>query len=73
MRPLATPQTTRAFLGGLRVMAVDGTVLDVPGSKANATGYSRSWMYELVWGYNRIGPETLGDQRRSRKQQTAFR
>lgn len=30
-----------------------------------ATGYSRSWMYELVWGYNRIGPETLGDQRRS--------
>jgi transposase len=30
-----------------------------------ATGYSRSWIYELVWGYNRIGPETLGDQRMS--------
>jgi len=30
-----------------------------------ATGYSRSWLYELVWGYNRIGPETLGDQRSS--------
>jgi len=30
-----------------------------------ATGYSRSWIYELVWGYNRIGPETLGDQRSS--------
>jgi len=28
-------------------------------------GYSRSWIYELVWGYNRIGPETLGDQRSS--------
>ena len=27
------------------------------------TGYSRSWIYELVWGYNRIGPETLGDGR----------
>ncbi len=26
-----------------------------------ATGYSRSWIYELVWGYNRIEPETLGD------------
>ena len=35
-RPLATNQTPGAFLGGLRVMAVDGTVLDVPDSKANA-------------------------------------
>ena len=35
-RPLATAQTPRAFLGGLRVMAVDGTVLDVPDSTANA-------------------------------------
>jgi transposase len=30
---------------------------------ASITGYSRSWIYELVWGYNRIGPETLGDKR----------
>lgn len=30
-----------------------------------ATGYSRSWIYELVWGYNRIGPKSLGDQRAS--------
>ena len=30
---------------------------------AAVTGYSRSWMYELVWGYNRSGIETLGDQR----------
>lgn len=31
------------------------------------TGYSRSWIYELVWGYNRMGAETLGDQRISNK------
>ena len=30
---------------------------------AAITGYSRNWIYELVWGYNRIGPETLGDGR----------
>ena len=34
VRPLATSGTPGAFLGGLRVMAVDGTVLDVPDSKA---------------------------------------
>ena len=32
---------------------------------ALVTGYKRSWIYELVWGYNRIGPETLGDGRRT--------
>ena len=36
VRPLATQQTPGAFLSGLRVMAVDGTVLDVPDSSANA-------------------------------------
>lgn len=36
VRPLATPQTPGAFLGGLRVMAVDGSLLDVPDSQANA-------------------------------------
>ena len=30
---------------------------------AAVTGYSRSWIYELVWGYNRIGPQRLGDHR----------
>jgi hypothetical protein len=30
VRPKAGPETPGAFLGGLRVMAVDGTVLDVP-------------------------------------------
>jgi hypothetical protein len=29
-RPMALPQTESAFIGGLRVMAVDGTVMDVP-------------------------------------------
>ncbi len=42
VRPLATSKTPQrtcphvAFLGGLRVMAVDGTLLDVPDSQANA-------------------------------------
>lgn len=36
VRPLATAETPGAFLGGLRVMAIDGTVLDVPDSEANA-------------------------------------
>lgn len=30
---------------------------------AEVTGYRRSWMYELVWGYNRIGADSLGDKR----------
>ncbi len=34
--PLGTMKTPGAFLGGLLVMAVDGTVLDVPDSQANA-------------------------------------
>ncbi len=43
-RPQATVQTPGAFLGGLRVMAIDGTVLDVPDSIANARvfGYPAS-------------------------------
>ena len=30
---------------------------------AEVTGYSRSWIYELVWGYNRMGADSLGDKR----------
>lgn len=48
VRPKATPQTPGAFLGGLRVMAVDGTVLDVPDSFANAR----------VFGYPNTRPGT---------------
>ncbi len=35
-KPLATFLTPGAFLGGLRIMAVDGTVFDVPDTEANA-------------------------------------
>ena len=43
-RPLATSQSPGAFLGGLRIMAVDGTVFDVPDTQANAKvfGYPAS-------------------------------
>ncbi len=36
VRPLATPFTKGAFLKGLRLMAVDGTVFDVPDTEKNA-------------------------------------
>ena len=44
VRPLATDKTIGAFLGGLRIMAVDGTVFDVPDTEANARvfGYPAS-------------------------------
>ncbi|QFS44389.1 transposase [Nostoc sphaeroides CCNUC1] len=35
-KPLATVLTPDAFLGGLRIMAVDGTVMDVPETQENA-------------------------------------
>ena len=38
-----------------------------PREVAAVTGYSRSWVYELVWGYNRLGPESLGDGRRKNR------
>jgi len=40
-RPMATPQTRGAFLFGLRLMAWDGTVEDVPDTPANATAFGR--------------------------------
>ncbi len=36
VRPLATPETPGTFYRGLRLVGIDGTVLDVPDSKANA-------------------------------------
>jgi hypothetical protein len=36
VRPLGTAQTPGVFLFGLRVMALDATVLDVPDTPANA-------------------------------------
>ena len=43
VRPLATSKTPGAFLGGLRVMAVDGTLLDVPDSEALFQSVWLSW------------------------------
>jgi hypothetical protein len=40
-RPLATPQTPGAFRFGLRLMALDGTVEDVPDSPATAATFGR--------------------------------
>jgi len=36
VRPLATIETPGAFLGGLRLMAIDGTVFDIPETEKNA-------------------------------------
>ena len=36
VRPMATTETVGAFLNGLRVVAIDGTCLDIPDSGKNA-------------------------------------
>lgn len=40
-RPMATPETRGAFLFGLRLMAIDGTVEDVPDTPENAAVFGR--------------------------------
>jgi hypothetical protein len=40
-RPLTTPETPGAFLFGLRLMAIDGTVEDVPDSPENVAAFGR--------------------------------
>jgi hypothetical protein len=40
-RPLATPQTPGAFLFGLRLMALDGSLEDVPDTPANSAVFGR--------------------------------
>src|SRR5262245_24156667 len=39
--PIATPETKGAFLGGLRLMALDGTTLEVADTPANARAFGR--------------------------------
>jgi transposase len=39
---------------------------------SEVTGYSRSWIYELVCGYNREGADSLGDGRHQNPGATAF-
>src|SRR3954464_4593826 len=41
VRPLARPDTPGAFYRGLRLMAIDGTIFDVPDSEANAAVFAR--------------------------------
>jgi len=41
-RPLARPDTPGAFYGGLRLMAMDATVLSVPDTKANEKAFGRA-------------------------------
>lgn len=40
-KPLATPSTPGAFLFGLRLMALDGTVMDVPDTLANVRAFGK--------------------------------
>ncbi len=42
VKPLATPQTLGAFYHDLRLMGIDGTVLDVPDTPANDAHFGRS-------------------------------
>ena len=39
--PIASPRTAGAFLGGLRLMAVDGTTLDIADTPENARAFGR--------------------------------
>jgi hypothetical protein len=41
VHPLARPETPGAFYRGLRLVGLDGTVLDVPDSEANAAVFAR--------------------------------
>ena len=40
-RPLATPKSEGAFCGGLRLMAIDGTTLDLADTAANEAAFGR--------------------------------
>jgi hypothetical protein len=42
VKPLATPQTPGAFYRDLRLMAIDGTVVDMPDTPANDAHFGRS-------------------------------
>ena len=41
VRAMATTETVGAFLNGLRVVAIDGTCLDIPDSYENARVFGR--------------------------------
>jgi Insertion element 4 transposase N-terminal/Transposase DDE domain len=41
VHPLARPETPGAFYRGFRLVGIDGTILDVPDSEANAAAFTR--------------------------------
>jgi len=41
VKPMGTVETVGAFLNGLRIIAIDGTCLDIPDSDENARVFSR--------------------------------
>ena len=55
-KPLATPSTPQAFLFGLRLMALDATVMDVPDTPENvrAFGKRRTPRGEGAWPQIRL-------------------
>jgi transposase len=57
----ATQTTTARHYQTIWLLASGKTTTEV----AEITGYKRRWIYELVAGYNRLGPEFLGDGRRN--------
>ena len=68
-RPLATPATPGAFLFGLRLMAVDGTTLDVPDTPANVRAFGRqtpprgqcAWPRVQLVGLSECGTHAIVD------------
>src|SRR3954470_3096242 len=50
VHPLAQPDTPGAFYRDMRLMGLDGTVLDVPDSEANAAAFARPSAGERVDG-----------------------
>ena len=43
VRPMATAQTIGAFIGGLRVVVIDGTTFYVPEARCQRQGLWSSW------------------------------
>lgn len=68
-QPLATPETPGAFLFGLRLMAFDGTMLDLADTPANVAVFGRrpsargvsAWPQALLVGFCECGTHALCD------------
>ncbi len=53
-RPIATPETRGAFLFGMRIMAIDGSVETIPDTPANETVYGRHYTDRGQAGYPQV-------------------